>query len=160
MIPKSGVRFSDKIMRKKGGEAPKGACQPCRRTINKRCRLRVPQARLRAIVGGAPAFRRFTAALATGYYPDGSAPDLARCALRKPGSRCPRADECDPLPGGSGAPVGRQKDRYARSVLNSRRYAASGQNQKQKCLIRPRAKVVARQSLPSSPIRPTRYSTG
>jgi hypothetical protein len=34
--------------------------------------------------------------------------------------RCPRADECDPLPGGSGAPVGRQKDRSARSVLNRR----------------------------------------
>jgi hypothetical protein len=31
MIPKSGVRFSDKIMRRKeGGEAPKGACQPFR----------------------------------------------------------------------------------------------------------------------------------
>jgi hypothetical protein len=30
MIPKSGVRFSDKIMRRpEGGEAPKGACQPC-----------------------------------------------------------------------------------------------------------------------------------
>jgi hypothetical protein len=33
---------------------------------------------------GAPAFRRFTAALATGYHPDGSAPEpgfrKARCA--------------------------------------------------------------------------------
>jgi len=29
MIPKTGHRFSDKIMRRrKGGEAPKGACQP------------------------------------------------------------------------------------------------------------------------------------
>jgi hypothetical protein len=35
----------------------------------------MPWARLRAIFGGAPAFRRFTAALATGYHPDGSAPD-------------------------------------------------------------------------------------
>ena len=34
MIPKSGVRFSDKIMRRKeGGEAPKGACQTCPRGI-------------------------------------------------------------------------------------------------------------------------------
>ena len=47
---------------------------------------------------------------------------------RRSGMRCPRADECDPLPGGSGAPVGRQKDRSARSVLNSRRCAANGQN--------------------------------
>jgi hypothetical protein len=29
------------------------------RSINKRCRLLIPRARLRAIVGGAPAFRRF-----------------------------------------------------------------------------------------------------
>ena len=47
---------------------------------------------------------------------------------RRSGTRCPRADECDPLPGGSGSPVDRQKDRSARSVLNSRRHAANGQN--------------------------------
>jgi hypothetical protein len=35
----------------------------------------LPLARLRAIVGGAPAFRRFTAALTIGYHPDGSAPE-------------------------------------------------------------------------------------
>jgi hypothetical protein len=37
VIPKSGVRFSDEITRRnEGGEAPKGACQPLPRTINKR----------------------------------------------------------------------------------------------------------------------------
>jgi hypothetical protein len=34
--------------------------------------------------------------------------------------RSPRADECDPLPGGPGAPVDRHKDRSARSALNRR----------------------------------------
>jgi hypothetical protein len=47
---------------KKGGEAPKGACQPCPRSSDKRHRLPMPCARLRATLGGAPAFRRFTAA--------------------------------------------------------------------------------------------------
>jgi hypothetical protein len=41
--------------------------------------------------------------------------------------RSPRADECDPLPGGPGAPVDRQKDRSARSALN-RRLEGRGQN--------------------------------
>ena len=64
MIPKSGVRFSDKIMRKKeGGEAPKGACQPFPRNINKRCRSSMSR-RGCAPNRGAPAFRRYAAALA------------------------------------------------------------------------------------------------
>jgi hypothetical protein len=51
----------------------------------------MPKARLRAAIEGAPAFRRFTAALATGYYPDGSAPEpgflkarRTRCFARSP----------------------------------------------------------------------------
>src|ERR1700722_19052714 len=60
---------------KKGGEAPKGACQPCPRSSDGCRHPPMPLARLRATVGGAPAFRRFTAALATGYHPDGSAPE-------------------------------------------------------------------------------------
>jgi hypothetical protein len=47
----------------------------CLRDTDGCCHLPLPYARLRAIFGGAPAFRRFTAALATGYHPDGSAPD-------------------------------------------------------------------------------------
>ena len=36
MIPKSGVRFSDQIMRRKEGSgAPKGACHPCPRIADK-----------------------------------------------------------------------------------------------------------------------------
>src|SRR5262249_13914709 len=57
----------------------------------KRHRLPMLQARLRATVEGAPAFRRFTAALTTGYHPDGSAPEpgflktrRARCFARSP----------------------------------------------------------------------------
>jgi hypothetical protein len=48
-------------------------------------------ARLRATIEGAPAFRRFTAALAKGFYPNGSAPEpgflkarRARCFARSP----------------------------------------------------------------------------
>jgi hypothetical protein len=62
VIPKSGVRLSDKIThRKEGGEAPKGACQPLPR-LRRQVRANVRHssaARLRAIVGGALAFRRF-----------------------------------------------------------------------------------------------------
>jgi hypothetical protein len=94
MIPKSGVRFSDKIMHsKEGGEAPKGACQPCprmRKQVYAVCATHL-QARLRASIGGAPAFRRHAAALATGYHPDGSAPEpgflkarRTRCFARSP----------------------------------------------------------------------------
>jgi hypothetical protein len=35
----------------------------------------MPSARLRATIEGAPAFRCHAAALATGYHPDGSAPE-------------------------------------------------------------------------------------
>jgi hypothetical protein len=42
-------------------------------------------ARLRATLGGAPAFRRFTAALTTGYYPDGSAPEPGFRKVRRAG---------------------------------------------------------------------------
>jgi hypothetical protein len=63
----------------------------CRASFDKRCRLSMPSARLRATIEGAPAFRRFTAALATGYYPDGSAPEpgflktrRTRCFARSP----------------------------------------------------------------------------
>src|SRR2546430_2262562 len=58
----------------KGGEAPKGACQPCPRKLRQTLPL-VDATRLRATIEGAPAFPRFTAALATGYHPDGSAPE-------------------------------------------------------------------------------------
>jgi hypothetical protein len=61
MIPKSGVRFSDKIMRRKeGGEVPKGACQPFPRHTNKRHRSLMLRARQRAMSGRArlPALRR------------------------------------------------------------------------------------------------------
>jgi hypothetical protein len=43
----------------KGGEAPKGACQPCPRSTSEYCRPPMPSARLRATIEGAPAFRRF-----------------------------------------------------------------------------------------------------
>jgi len=76
MIPKSGVRFSDKIMRRKeGGEAPKGACQPFPRSTNKRSRLLIHRRQVYAVcatyllrgsapIRGALAFRRSAAALA------------------------------------------------------------------------------------------------
>ena len=55
----------------KGGEAPKGA-MPTIAAHTSRCRhLPMLEARLRATVEGAPAFRRYAAALATGYRPDG-----------------------------------------------------------------------------------------
>jgi hypothetical protein len=50
-----------------------------------RHRLPMLQARLRATIEGAPAFRRFTAALATGYYPDGSAPEPGFLKARRIG---------------------------------------------------------------------------
>jgi hypothetical protein len=43
------------------------------------------KARLRAAIEGAPAFRRFTAALATGYHPDGSAPEPGFLKARRIG---------------------------------------------------------------------------
>jgi len=76
MIPKSGVRFSDEIMRsKEGGEAPTGALS-YQSPLARRRALVSFLPRLRGRVGrGAPAYRRSAAALATGYYPDGSAPE-------------------------------------------------------------------------------------
>jgi hypothetical protein len=62
-------------LNKKGGEAPKGACQPRPRSSDECHHSPMPSARLRAALGGAPAFRRFTAALAKGFYPNGSAPE-------------------------------------------------------------------------------------
>jgi len=51
-----------------------------------RCRhLPMLQARLRAVIGGAPAFRRHAAALATGYHPDGSAPEPGFLKARRIG---------------------------------------------------------------------------
>ena len=69
MIPKSGVRFSDKIMRRKeGGGAPKGACQPLSARTQRRSVAPLRSARyLRrgsALLRGALAFRRSAAALA------------------------------------------------------------------------------------------------
>jgi hypothetical protein len=69
MIPKSGVRFSDKIMRRKGRRSAERRMPTIPAHTDKRRRSPMLQSRLRAIIGGAPAFRRFTAALATGYYP-------------------------------------------------------------------------------------------
>jgi len=64
MIPKSGVRFSEEIMRnKEGGGAPKGACRP----LSAPHRQTLPPANARArkrIQRDALAFRRSTAALA------------------------------------------------------------------------------------------------
>jgi hypothetical protein len=71
---------------KKGGEAPRGACQPCPRSSDECHHSPMPSARLRAALGGAPAFRRFTAALTNGFYPDGSAPE--------PGFLKARRNEC------------------------------------------------------------------
>jgi hypothetical protein len=73
-------------LNKKGGEAPKGACQPRPRSSDECHHSPMPSARLRAAFGGAPAFRRFTAALTTGYHPDGSAPE--------PGFLKARRNEC------------------------------------------------------------------
>ena len=65
MIPKSGVRFSDKIMRKKeGGEAPKGACQPFRATPTNVAVCRCFGRGSAPLIGGAPAFRCYAAVLA------------------------------------------------------------------------------------------------
>jgi hypothetical protein len=60
MIPKSGVRFSDKIMRtKEGSGAPKGACHPCPRIADKFTRTCATYLlRGCAPFRGAPAFRR------------------------------------------------------------------------------------------------------
>jgi len=63
MIPKSGVRFSDKIMRKKeGGGAPKGACRPLSAPHNQMSPSESARARKRAKPGRArlPALRRGT----------------------------------------------------------------------------------------------------
>jgi hypothetical protein len=74
VIPKSGVRFSDKITRKReqGSGAPKGALSNHVRTDRQVCETRLCAAACRAA-------RRLSAltlaALATGYYPDGSAPE-------------------------------------------------------------------------------------
>jgi hypothetical protein len=57
----------------------------------KRHRLPMLGARLRATVEGAPAFRRFTAALATGYHPDGSAPERGFLKARRNEVFCPFA---------------------------------------------------------------------
>src|ERR1700728_4092108 len=83
----SGFAAPQRIIRlnKKGGEAPKGACQPRPRS-SEECHLsRRPSARLRAALGGAPAFRRFTAALTNGFYPDGSAPEPGFLKARRKG---------------------------------------------------------------------------
>ena len=100
MIPKSGVRFSDKIMRRKGGEAPKGACQPFPRSTNKRRRLLIHRRQVYAVCAthllrgsapfrGALAFRRSAAALARANASAiGSAPVPAFPETR-PGGRYP-----------------------------------------------------------------------
>jgi hypothetical protein len=75
MIPKSGVRFSDKIMRRKGRRSAERRMPTMSAHTGKCHRLPMLQARLRATIEGAPAFRRFTAALTTDYYADGSAPE-------------------------------------------------------------------------------------
>ena len=88
MIPKSGVRFSDKIMRnKEGSGAPRGASNQCPRHTF-RCRhLNVRGARKRAINGSPLAFRRSTAALAKALTPWLSS---RPCFLgRGPGGRYP-----------------------------------------------------------------------
>jgi hypothetical protein len=61
-------------------------------------------ARLRATLGGAPAFRRFTAALTTGYYPDGSAPEPGFRKTRRAGvlpirrmTSCVKHAPCGPV---------------------------------------------------------------
>ena len=56
LLPRTKI---DSPPAKKGGEAPKGACQPLPRDISKRLRLLMPRARLRAISGRArlPALR-------------------------------------------------------------------------------------------------------
>jgi hypothetical protein len=60
MIPKSGVRLSDKIMRtKEGSGAPKGACHPCPRYADKFARTCATHPlRGCAPFRGTPAFRR------------------------------------------------------------------------------------------------------
>jgi hypothetical protein len=76
MIRKSGVRFSDRIMRgEEGGGAPKGASNQFPRSTDRRCRLPMPgrgsapRRQVYAVCAliclrGALAFRRYTAALA------------------------------------------------------------------------------------------------
>jgi hypothetical protein len=89
MIPKSGVRFSDKIMRRKGRRSAERRMPTMSAHTGKRHRLPMLKARLRATIEGAPAFRRFTAALATGYYPDGSAPEPGFLKTRRTGCFAP-----------------------------------------------------------------------
>ena len=62
---------------KEGSGAPKGACQPCPRLRKQVCaNLRHSSAtRLRALSGHARLSALTLAALATGYHPDGSAPE-------------------------------------------------------------------------------------
>ena len=79
MIPKSGVRFSDKIMRtKEGSGAPKGALSnQCPRQARRRALPHFPSPLAGGGSGrGCARLSALTlAALATGFYPDGSAPE-------------------------------------------------------------------------------------
>jgi hypothetical protein len=91
MIPESGVRFSDEIMRREGRRSAERRMPTMSAHTGKRRRSPMLEARLRATVEGAPAFRRYAAALTTGYHPDGSAPEpgflkarRARCFARSP----------------------------------------------------------------------------
>jgi hypothetical protein len=78
-------------MRREGRRSAERRMPTMSAHTGKRHRQPMLQARLRATLEGAPAFRRFTAALATGYYPDGSAPEpgflkarRTRCFARSP----------------------------------------------------------------------------
>ncbi len=78
---------------KKGGEAPTGALS-YQSPLARRRALSPPSSFAGRVGRGAPAYRRFTAALATGSYPDGSAPEpgfptsqARRCFARSHSSR-------------------------------------------------------------------------
>jgi hypothetical protein len=117
--------------RQKGGEAPKGACANHSAQQRRMSPFAEPLARLRAAFGGAPAFRRFTAALTTGYYPDGSAPEPGFRKARRAGvlpvrrtTLCVkhlRADRSFCRPTGAPGPPGSGSHSHPRAGTASRR---------------------------------------
>jgi len=93
-----------RLRRKGRRSAERRMCQSCPRSSDKRRRLPMLSARLRAALGGAPAFRRFTAALANGFYPDGSAPEPGFRKTRRAGvlpmrrmTSCVKHAPCGPV---------------------------------------------------------------
>jgi hypothetical protein len=131
MIPKSGVRFSDKIMRRKEGSgAPKGACHPCPRIADKCARACANSSatRLRALLlsgrGARPPFGAHACGTRhrlsprwlsprTGFPEDG----LCRCFARSAHLPSVKHAPCGPvfLPADRGPGAARERMAYPRA---------------------------------------------